>query len=228
MIRKASTAAQFRPTHGGGYGEERNFWLGQGGDGDLIGRFEVDLVVVDIAPLGEQRRDTFRRIVRAAAADTDESLGLCLPGHTYPFFKGGHRRMRGNSSKQTNAACSERLLDASNSIRAAHDVGTTDDQGSVHTQTVQRATEVRNGVRITHNLLRHASVAELQHMGEFHSGRPSVSSSRGWHGCASHAPPVPLSLPGGYHSPQCSTRGQHDSLWTPRQKCANNACPLSG
>ena len=30
---------------------------------DLIGRFEVDLVVVDITALGEQRHDTFRRIV---------------------------------------------------------------------------------------------------------------------------------------------------------------------
>ena len=39
----------------------------------------MDLVVVDIATLGEQRRDTLGRIVRAAAADTDERLGLCLP-----------------------------------------------------------------------------------------------------------------------------------------------------
>ena len=38
----------------------------------------MDLVVVDIAALGEQCRDPFRRIVRAAAADTDERLGLCL------------------------------------------------------------------------------------------------------------------------------------------------------
>ena len=76
----------------------------------------MDLVVVDIATLGEQRRDTFRSIVRAAAADTDERLGLCLPGHTYRFLKGGHRRMRGNSGKQANAACSECLLDASRRV----------------------------------------------------------------------------------------------------------------
>ena len=38
----------------------------------------MDLVVVDITALGEQRRDPFRRIVRAAAANTDERLGSCL------------------------------------------------------------------------------------------------------------------------------------------------------
>ena len=178
MIRKASAAAQFRPTHRGGYGEDRNFWLRQGGDGDLIGRFEVDLVVVDIASLGEQRRDAFRRIVRAAAADTDERLGLCLSGYACRFLEGGHRRMRGNAGKQANAACSECLLDASNDIRAAQDGGTTDDHGSVRTQTVQRATEVRHGVRITHNLLRHAGVVELQRMGEFHRECTSVHSSQ--------------------------------------------------
>src|SRR5262249_54375927 len=156
--------------------EDRNFGLCQRGYGDLIGRFEVDLVGVDIATLGEQRRDTFRSIVRAAATDTDERLGLCLPGHTYRFLQGRHRRMRGNPGKQTNAACPECRLDASDDIRAAQDGGTTDDHGSVRTQTVQRATESRNSVRITHNLLRYAGVAELQRMGEFHSGRPSVSS----------------------------------------------------
>ena len=86
--------------------------------------------------------------------------------------------MRGNSGKQANAARSERLLHASNDIRAAQDGGTTDDHGRVRTQTVQHATEVGNGVRITHNLLRHAGVAELQRLREFHSERPSPIGSQ--------------------------------------------------
>src|SRR5262249_38879470 len=116
--------------------------------------------------------------VRATTADTDERLGLCLPGHTYRFLESRHRRMWGNTGKQANAAGSEGLLDASNDTRAAQDGGTTDDHGRVRTQTIQYATEGRHGVRITHNLLRHAGVAELQRLGEFHSERPSVSGSQ--------------------------------------------------
>ena len=86
--------------------------------------------------------------------------------------------MRGDPGKQANTACSERLLDAPDNIRAAQDRGTTDDHGRVCTHPVQRATQARHGVRITHDFLRHAGVAELQRMGEFHNGHPSVSSSQ--------------------------------------------------
>src|SRR5262249_12399351 len=121
LIRKASPTAQFRSAHGGGKSEDRDLYTPQRGDGDFIGGLEVDFIVVNVAALGEQRRDAFGRVMRAAATDTDERLGLHLPGHGDRFLKCRHWCMRGDTGKEANTAGAEYLLDAFDDVRTTQD-----------------------------------------------------------------------------------------------------------
>ena len=141
----APAAAELGAPHGGGHARYRQLGRGSRRHGYPVGWLEDNLVVVDVAALGQQGRHRLGGVVGAAAADADEDVGLEFLRHIHAGLHGLHRRVRGHSRVGAGVAMAQRLLNSRHHIARLEYGGAAGNHHPTATESVQRPGQFCDG-----------------------------------------------------------------------------------